>query len=163
MEVYRTFDIFYARFSNLVNSSYNLGYPCRRRKSYWKLLVSFPIRFKEKVISIETFYKPEELKINELIVYLQVIFDEGKIINLKYTKGSESKKGKNNSVAKDDTPYLDEEEMDYSSRNSPSSFVVRGTFLVELKEIAQVENTLYKERKRKTLMMKETCIRVRAM
>lgn len=71
MEDDEKFDKFCARFSNLVNSLCNLARSIEDEKKIEKFLANLPPNFKENVTILETFYKPDRLKINELIGDLQ--------------------------------------------------------------------------------------------
>lgn len=70
MEDDEKFDKFCARFSNLVNSLCNLARSIEDEKKIEKFLANLPPNFKENVTILE-FYKPDGLKINELIGDLQ--------------------------------------------------------------------------------------------
>lgn len=68
MEEDETFDSFYARFSNLTYTYYNLGQLINEEK---KFEIQVFLYYSRKVTAIENFNKPIYLKIHELIDDLQ--------------------------------------------------------------------------------------------
>ena len=66
-----TFVIFYARLSDIVNSSFNLGEKMPESKVIRKILRSLPEKFQAKVTAIEESKNVDELKLEELVGNLQ--------------------------------------------------------------------------------------------
>jgi lipoate-protein ligase A len=66
-----TFREFYSKMSDLRNSIVSLGKPISDVKLIWKILRSFPERFRIKVTTIEESKDLEEMKIEELVGSLQ--------------------------------------------------------------------------------------------
>lgn len=117
------FESFYARFSDLVNTQQNLDYPIIEGKQVKKVLISLPPRFREKIIVIEIFQKPGNLKIHKFIDDLQsfkihyLLSKKGiGVLLLKSTQGDGSGKQKYNFVASDYSSTLNEKEMDFLAK-----------------------------------------------
>ncbi|XP_022883334.1 uncharacterized protein LOC111400128 [Olea europaea var. sylvestris] len=91
-----TFDEFYAKLNNIVNSSFNLGEKIPESKIVRKVLRSLPERFRPKVTAIEESKDLDEVKIEELVGSLQTYeltitqSKKGKFIALKSIKEDES-------------------------------------------------------------------------
>lgn len=66
-----TFDEFYAKLNDIVNSSFNLGERIPESKIVRKVLRSRPERFRPKVAAIEESKDLDEVKIEELVGSLQ--------------------------------------------------------------------------------------------
>ncbi|XP_022868632.1 uncharacterized protein LOC111388180 [Olea europaea var. sylvestris] len=66
-----TFDEFYAKLNDIVNSSFNLGERIPETKIVRKVLRSLPERFRPKVTAIEESKDLDEVKIEELVGSLQ--------------------------------------------------------------------------------------------
>jgi hypothetical protein len=87
-----TFGEFYSKMSDLRNSMVSLGKLVSDVKLIWKILRSFPERFRIKVTTIEESKDLEEMKIEELVGSLQTYelsmppVKKLKIINLKASK-----------------------------------------------------------------------------
>ncbi|XP_022874267.1 uncharacterized protein LOC111393100 [Olea europaea var. sylvestris] len=104
-----TFDEFYAKLNDIVNSSFNLGERIPETKIVRKVLRSLPERFRPKVTAIEESKDLDEVKIEELVGSLQTYeltlsqHKKGKSIALKAIKENESS----------DTESLRDEEIAY--------------------------------------------------
>lgn len=104
-----TFDEFYAKLNDIVNSSFNLGERILETKIVRKVLRSLPERFRPKVTAIEESKDLDEVKIEELVGSLQTYeltisqHKKGKSIALKSIKEDESS----------DTESLRDEEIAY--------------------------------------------------
>ncbi|XP_022897283.1 uncharacterized protein LOC111410921 [Olea europaea var. sylvestris] len=104
-----TFDEFYAKLNDIVNSSFNLGEKISESKIVKKVLRSLPKRFRPKVTVIEESKDLDEVKIEELVGSLQTYEltitqpKKGKSIALKSIKEDESS----------DTESLRDEEIAY--------------------------------------------------
>ncbi|XP_022866024.1 uncharacterized protein LOC111385832 [Olea europaea var. sylvestris] len=91
-----TFDEFYAKLNDIVNSSFNLGERIPETKIVRKVLRSLPERFRPKVTAIEESKDLDEVKIEELVGSLQTYeltlsqHKRGKSIALKSIKEDES-------------------------------------------------------------------------
>ncbi|GMP23151.1 hypothetical protein CsSME_00000857 [Camellia sinensis var. sinensis] len=66
-----TFDEFYAKLSDIVNSSFNLGEKIPESKVVGKILRSLPDRFQPKVTAIEEAQDVDNLKLDQLVGNLQ--------------------------------------------------------------------------------------------
>ncbi|GMP90130.1 hypothetical protein CsSME_00041397 [Camellia sinensis var. sinensis] len=66
-----TFDEFYAKLSDIVNSSFNLGEKISESKIVGKILRSLPDRFQPKVTAIEEAQDVDNLKLDQLVGNLQ--------------------------------------------------------------------------------------------
>ncbi|GMP58453.1 hypothetical protein CsSME_00022110 [Camellia sinensis var. sinensis] len=66
-----TFDEFYAKLSDIVNSSFNLGEKILESKVVGKILRSLPDRFQPKVTAIEEAQDVDNLKLDQLVGNLQ--------------------------------------------------------------------------------------------
>ena len=71
MEEDETFDEFYARLKDIVNSAFNLGKSVVESKIVKKILKSLPERFHAKIIAIEEVKKIDRLPLTELVGNLQ--------------------------------------------------------------------------------------------
>ncbi|XP_022867631.1 uncharacterized protein LOC111387312 [Olea europaea var. sylvestris] len=104
-----TFDEFYAKLNDIVNSSFNLGERIPETKIVRKVLRSLPERFRPKVTAIEESKDLDEIKIEELVGSLQTYeltlsqHKKGKSIALKSNKEGELS----------DTESLRDEEIAY--------------------------------------------------
>ncbi|XP_022841852.1 uncharacterized protein LOC111365529 [Olea europaea var. sylvestris] len=104
-----TFDEFYAKLNDIVNSSFNLGERIPETKIVRKVLRSLPERFRPKVTAIEESKDLDEVKIEELVGSLQTYeltlsqHKKGKSIALKSNKKGELS----------DTELLRDEEIAY--------------------------------------------------
>ncbi|XP_022870546.1 uncharacterized protein LOC111389800 [Olea europaea var. sylvestris] len=104
-----TFDEFYAKLNDIVNSSFNLGERILETKIVRKVLRSLPERFRPKVTAIEESKDLDEVKIEELVGSLQTYeltilqHKKGKSIALKSIKEDKSS----------DTESLRDEEIAY--------------------------------------------------
>ncbi|XP_022843115.1 uncharacterized protein LOC111366633 [Olea europaea var. sylvestris] len=104
-----TFDEFYAKLNDIVNSSFNLGERIPETKIVRKVLRSLPERFRPKVTAIEESKDLDEVKIEELVGSLQTYeltlsqHKKGKSIALKSNKEGELS----------DTESLRDEEIAY--------------------------------------------------
>ncbi|XP_022849862.1 uncharacterized protein LOC111371947 [Olea europaea var. sylvestris] len=91
-----TFDEFYAKLNDIVNSSFNLGERIPETKIVRKVLRSLPERFRPKVTAIKGSKDLDEVKIEELVGSLQTYeltisqHKKGKSIALKSIKEDES-------------------------------------------------------------------------
>ncbi|XP_022870995.1 uncharacterized protein LOC111390222 [Olea europaea var. sylvestris] len=91
-----TFDEFYVKLNDIVNSSFNLGERIPETKIVRKVLRSLPERFRPKVTAIEESKDLDEVKIEELVGSLQTYeltisqHKKGKSIALKSIKEDES-------------------------------------------------------------------------
>lgn len=66
MEEDETFDSFYVRFSNIVNTLCNLHHPIKDVMQVEKVLSSLSTRLSEKVTIIETAHTIEDLNIGDI-------------------------------------------------------------------------------------------------
>lgn len=66
-----TFDDFYAKLSDIVNSYFTLGKKIPEAKVVGKILRSLPERFQSKVIAIEEAQNVDTLKLDQLVGNLQ--------------------------------------------------------------------------------------------
>ena len=81
MEDDETFDQFYFKFSDIVNSSFNIGEQIPSSKIVLKFFRSLPERFQAKVTAIEKSRDIDALKVEDLVGSLQtfeVNFHESK-------------------------------------------------------------------------------------
>ena len=89
MEDSESFDTFYAKLSDIVNSSFYLGERIPEHKIVRKVLRSLPEKFQPKVTAIEESKDIDSLKIEELVGSLQTFEmnnKKGKSIAIKYIK-----------------------------------------------------------------------------
>ena len=71
MEEDETFDEFYAKLKDIVNSSFNLGESIAKSKIIRKILRSFPKRFHAKITAIEEVKDIDQIPLTKLIGNLQ--------------------------------------------------------------------------------------------
>ena len=71
MEKDESFDEFYAKFKDIVNSTFNLGETIPERKIVRKVLKSLPERFHAKIIAIEESKDINKIPLTELVGNLQ--------------------------------------------------------------------------------------------
>ncbi|XP_038685757.1 uncharacterized protein LOC119985537 [Tripterygium wilfordii] len=76
MEKNEVFDDFYAKLSDIVNTSYTLGEPIESSKVVRKILRSLPERFTMKVAAIKESKDIDKIKVEELVVSLQTFEEE---------------------------------------------------------------------------------------
>ena len=71
MEEDETFDEFYAKLKDIVNSTFNLGESIAEPKIVRKILRSLPKRFRVEIIAIEEVKDIDQLPLTELVGNLQ--------------------------------------------------------------------------------------------
>lgn len=71
MDDNETFDVFYAKLSDIANSSFNLGEKIPESKIVRKILRSLPERFQPKVTAIEEVQNIDNLSVEQLVGNLQ--------------------------------------------------------------------------------------------
>ncbi|XXG79824.1 hypothetical protein AAC387_Pa09g0815 [Persea americana] len=99
MEEDKTFDQFYAKLNDIVNSVFNLGEEIPENKIVKEIMRFLPSLFDSKVIAIEENKNLDTLKVNQLVGNLQTFevdhLDNGKskekFITLKTSKESRKK------------------------------------------------------------------------
>ena len=67
MEENETFDEFYAKLSDIVNSSFNLGEKIPENSIVYKILRSLPERFHAKVTAIKESQDIDSMKVEQLV------------------------------------------------------------------------------------------------
>ena len=67
MEENETFDEFYARLKDIVNSAFNLGESIAKPKIVRKIVRSLPERFNAKIIAIEEVKDIDQIPLTELV------------------------------------------------------------------------------------------------
>ncbi|XP_038719872.1 uncharacterized protein LOC120012511 [Tripterygium wilfordii] len=85
MEENEVFDDFYAKLSDIVNTSFTLGEPIESSKVVRKILISLPKRFTMKVAAIEESKDIDKIKVEELVGSLQTF--EASFLKPKKSKG----------------------------------------------------------------------------
>ena len=117
MEDDETFDQFYFKLSDIVNSSFNIGEQISPSKIVRKILRSLPERFQAKVTTIEESKDIDTINVEDLVGSLQTY--EANFRQLKKIKGIalSSSKGKTNNKDDNDSDVGFEEMALFIKKN----------------------------------------------
>ena len=115
LDEYESFDVFYAKLKNIVNSAFNLGEQILEPKIVRKILRSLPERFHAKITTIEESKDLDSIPLTELIGNL-------KTYELELARVSKGGKGKNKALK---TKNDDNDESSYDEDTKLKSYITR--------------------------------------
>ena len=128
MEEDESFDEFYAKFKDLVNSAFNLGETISKPKIVRKVLRSLPKRFRAKITVIEESKDIDKIPLTELVGNLQTY-------KLGLTRIGKSSKSKSKSMA------LKAKSSDTNESSNDEDSKMKSYITRQLKKFMKNDNT----------------------